>query len=202
MKKCKWLLLIGVFLSYFISPYLPDAWGEENDFLEWLQVVILVLGMVLNYIWYQEAEYDNNISSKRFLAWTTPLWLLIIGRELSWGRVLYPSIFKVILVKNVIHLLLAIIIVVWLYVGKKYDLYKIPYKLLKERLFPITELIITAIALLVADLAEHRLHLPQMEEFNECISYLGLILVAYYVKTALKRKKSNIISRYTIHSTY
>lgn len=202
MKKCKWVLLIGVFLSYFISPYLPDAWGKENGFLEWLQVVILTLGMVLNYIWYQEAKYDNNISSKRFLAWTTPIWLLIIGRELSWGRVLYPRIFNVILVKNATHLLLTIIIVVWLYIGTKYDLYKIPYKLLKERRFPIIELTITAIAFLVADLAEHRLHLPQMEEFNECIAYSGLILVAYYVKTALEREKSNIVSRYTIRSTH
>ena len=96
MENCKWLLLLGVLLSYPISHYLPLMWGWENSLLEWLQVAILALGLVLNYRWWQQAKADNNLSNTRFLACATLLWLLMIGREISWGRVFYPSGFDVV----------------------------------------------------------------------------------------------------------
>ena len=211
MKNCKWLLLFGVFLSYFISPYLPVAWGWENGLLEWLQVAILVLGLVLNYIWWQEAKSANNFSNSRFLAGAIPLWLLMIGRELSWGRVFYlngfdavngPSFLKLDQLPYgfLVNPLLAIIIVVWLYVVIKYALYKIPYELLKERRFPVAELVITVLAFAFADLGEKKLHLQSMEEFNECLAYLGLILTAYCVKTALRKESKKTLMKSEIPS--
>lgn len=199
MKNCKYLLLLGVLLSYFISLYLPVEWGWENSLLEWLQVAILVLGLVLNYAWWQEAKLANKLSNVRFLAWATPLWLLMIARELSWGRVFYASGFDAVNGPSFVRLaqlpygslvnpLIAVIIIVWLYAVIKYALYKIPYQLIKERLFPITELVITVLAFVAADIGEHKLHLQTMEEFNECLAYLGLILTSYGVKNALQKK--------------
>jgi hypothetical protein len=204
MKKCKWFLLLGIFLSYFISDYLPVEWGWENSLLEWLQIAILAIGLSLNYTWWQEAKSNNSLYRARFLAWATPLWLLIIGRELSWGRVFYPSGFDAVNGPSfftltqlpygwLVHPLLAVIIVVWLYIAIKYALYKIPYELIKERQFPVIELIITVLAFIVADLGEHKLHLQNMEEFDECLAYLGLILVAYYVKVALGKEPEKVM---------
>ena len=192
-------MLLGVFLSYFINPYLPVAWGWENSLLEWLQVAILALGLVLNYTWWQEAKVTNNFSNTRFLAGAMPLWLLMIGRELSWGRVFYLSGFDTVSGPSFLKLaqlpygflvnpLLAIIIVVWLYVVIKYALYKIPYELLKERRFPVAELVIAVLAGIFAEIGEKKLHLQSMEEINECLAYLGLILTAYCVRTALRKK--------------
>lgn len=203
VKKCKWFLLLCIFLSYFINPYVPVEWGWENSVLEWLQVVILAVGMVLNYRWVREVSYHNP-AGKRFLAWTMPLWLLIIGRELSWGRVFYPSGFNAVKGPSFLPLaqlpygqlvypLLAIMLIVWLYIGIKYVLYKIPCELVKERQFPIAEMIITVIALIVAEVAEHKLRLQAMEEMNECFVYLGLILLVYHVKEVLNKRKRKIL---------
>ncbi len=194
----KWILLVGVLLSYFISPYLPITWGWENNLLEWLQVLILSVGLVLNYKWYQDAKDARNISAPLFLASALPLWLLMIGRELSWGRVFYPIGFDpaegpVFLslaelpYGAIVNPLLATIILIWLFAIIKYRLFKIPYELLKERRFPTSELIITILALVIAGIGEKQLHLPVMEEFDECIAYLGLILTAYRVKSALQK---------------
>lgn len=196
----KWILLTGVLLSYFISPYLPISWGWENGPLEWLQVVILAIGLVLNYKWWYDAKANDDHGSARFLLLATPLWLLMVGRELSWGRVFYPTGFDAVTGPSFVSLaqlpygaivnpLLAVIIVVWLFAVIKYGMYKIPYQLLKEKHFPVSELIISILALVAAGLGEKTLHLPVMEEFDECLAYVGLILVAYCVKKALLLKK-------------
>ncbi len=195
----KWILLAGVLASYFISPYLPISWGWENNLLEWLQVVILLVGLALNFKWYQDAKATDNSSATLFLASALPLWLLMIGRELSWGRVFYPSGFDPaegptflslaqLPYGAIVNPLLAIIILVWLFATIKYGLYKVPYQLLKKRRFPTSELVIAVLALVIAGIGEKQLHLPVMEEFDECIAYLGLILTSYRVKNALKQK--------------
>ncbi|MDF2927821.1 MAG: hypothetical protein K0Q75_59 [Anaerospora sp.] len=197
----KWILLTGVLLSYFISPLLPVSWGWENSFLEWLQVVILAVGLVLNCKWWHDAKSKGHHESACFLFWASPLWLLMVGRELSWGRVFYPNGFDTVNGPSFVSLaqlpygaivnpMLAVIIVVWLFAVIKYDLYKLPYKLLKEKNFPISELAISILALAVAGFGEKKLHLPVMEEFDECLSYLGLILTAYCVNKALQTKPS------------
>lgn len=196
----KWILLTGVLLSYFISPYLPISWGWENSFLEWLQVVILAVGLVLNCKWWHNAKSNGHHKSACFLFWASPLWLLMIGRELSWGRVFYPNGFDAVNGPSFVSLtqlpygaivnpMLAVVIVIWLFAVIRYGLYKVPYQLLKEKCFPVSELAISILALAVAGFGEKMLHLPVMEEFDECIAYLGLILTAYCVKKALSQKK-------------
>lgn len=193
-----WILLAGVLASYFISPYLPISWGWENNLLEWLQVAILAIGMILNYRWWQDAKATIDSLAALFLASALPLWLLMIGRELSWGRVFFPSGFDAVNGPTFVSLaelpygtfvnpLLTVIIVVWLFAVIKYRLYRIPYELLKTKHFPIYELMIVILALLVAGFGEKKLHLPVMEEFDECVAYSGLILTAYRIKNALKR---------------
>jgi hypothetical protein len=57
----------------------------------------------------------------------------------------------------------------------------------KEHKFPVTALVITIFAFVSAELGERHLHLQNMEEFDECFAYLGLILTAYCVKNALRK---------------
>lgn len=63
----EWLLLVLLAAAYPASLVLPAAWSREGGPLEYLQVMVLVAGCVL-------------------ALWVAPVWLLLAGRELSWGR--------------------------------------------------------------------------------------------------------------------
>jgi hypothetical protein len=87
MTPGTWLSLIIVIIALICSKTLPAAWGQENGPIEWSQVVILgfaVLAAIL-------AAYCgvSPLSTRRLFLWSALIWLLAIGRELSWGRVLY-----------------------------------------------------------------------------------------------------------------
>jgi len=192
VKKSIWFLLLGVFLSYFISPYLPFEWGWDGSFLEWLQVAVLSLGLILNILWWHKAKVANHLPMTRFLLWVTPLWLVLIGFELQWGAIFYvtgfdpaggPSFISLeqLSYGPFIYPLLAVLMILWLYTGFKYGLYKIPHDRLKEGRFPISVLIITVLAFVFAILG-HVLSFERMEELNECFAYLGVITVGICVK--------------------
>lgn len=198
MKKCKWLLLIVLIFSYFLTPYLPPAWGWENGVLEWLQVAILASGLVLNGFWWHETRSANLLSSARFLAWAILLWVIMLGRELSWGRVFFASGFDPVTGPTfiplaelsygwIIKLVRTVIIVLFLYGVIRYSLYKTPFRVLKKGQFPVAELLITIFAFVVVLIGE-KMHLQVMEEYYEVFAYLGLILTAYGMKVALQKE--------------
>lgn len=191
MKKCIWFFLLGVFLSYFISPALPIEWGWENGTLEWLQIFILMFGLLLNLMWWQRAKLVKNLPVARFLLWATPLWLVIIGLELNWGVTFYPVSTDAVNGPSFIDLYqisygpfvypsLAVLFIIWLYMGIKHKLYEIPYERLRGRKFPITILLITVLSFVSAGMG-HILYLENMEKLYQCFAYLGLILLVYSV---------------------
>lgn len=204
MGLLKWFFLLGLVLTSFLNPYLPQAWVWENSPLEWLQVDILAAGMVLNYIWWKEIRSVNHQSTARFLAWTVPIWPLLIVRELSCGRVFYlrdfhpyhgPTYLSLTEFAYgwTVHPLFAVAIIAWLYGVIKYSLYKIPYKLFKKGRFPVAELAMTLFASVAATIGEKKLHLQTTEESYETFAYLGLILIAYGIKIALQKETLELI---------
>jgi hypothetical protein len=71
-----------------MSYFLPKTISWENGFLENLQVVILLAGFLLSFNFYKKS-YHNKIH----YIWVTVcgFFLLLIGRELSWGRVFFQT---------------------------------------------------------------------------------------------------------------
>jgi hypothetical protein len=91
MTPGTWFSLIVLVIALFCSTVLPASWGKENSPLEWLQVVILgfaVLAAILT-AYYGVAPLHR----RKLFLWSVPIWLVAIGRELSWGRVFYVNSF-------------------------------------------------------------------------------------------------------------
>lgn len=204
MHLLKYPLFILVILSYYISAYLPINWGWENGPLEWFQVVILAVGALLTSYWWQEARSSRQLHHARFFAWAVPLWLLMIGRELSWGRVFYQAGLDPITgpyfisaaqlpYGKFVYPVLAIIILSWLLVVIKYKLYAFPFDLYRQRRFPTGEFILVILSFVVAYVAEKHLHNAIMEELVECVAYLSLVLTAYRVKLSLQGRNTIIL---------
>ncbi len=204
MSLLKYPLLVVVAFSYYADLHLPLTWGWENGPLEWSQVVILTAGLLLTGCWWQEAITSRRFHHARFFVWATPLWLLMIGRELSWGRVFYPagldpvqgpyfiSVAQLPYGKFV-YPILAIIILSWLFAVIKYKLYAIPYELFRQGRFPTSEFILVVLSFVTAYIAEQHLHKAIMEELVECVAYLSLVLTAYRVKVALEQRNAIIL---------
>lgn len=204
MSFLKYPLFLFVILSYYIGLQLPLTWGWENGPLEWSQVVILTVGALLTGYWWQEAKSVRRFHHARFFAWAIPLWLLMIGREISWGRVFYqagldpvngPYFISVAQLPygKVVYPVLAIIILSWLFSVVKYKLYAIPYELFRQERFPTGDFILVVSSFIVAYIAEQHLHNAIMEELVECAAYLSLVLTAYRVKIALQQRSSIIL---------
>lgn len=206
MHFFKYPLFALIMLSYYISFHLPLTWGWENGPLEWAQVVILAVGALLTGYWWQEAISSRQFHHARFFAWAVPLWLLMIGRELSWGRVFFPagldpvsgpyfiSVAQLPYGKFV-YPALTIIILAWLYAVIKYRLHAFPCDLFRQNRFPTGEFILVVCSFVVAYIAEKYLHNAIMEELVECIAYFSLILTAYRVKVALQARNTIILPR-------
>lgn len=193
-----------VILSYFFSSYLPVTWGWENGPLEWAQVIILTFGAVLSGYWWQEMKSNKLYRPAGFFFWSLPIWLLMISRELSWGRVFYPagidplsgpyfiSVSRLPYGKF-IYPVITLILFVWLYAVIKYKLYAIPYELFQQERFATGEFIIVIVSFGVAGIAEKYLQNAILEESVECIAYLALILTAYRIKVALLQRNTIIL---------
>ncbi|TWH46443.1 hypothetical protein [Sporomusa sp. KB1] len=203
MYLWKYTLIIIVIFSYFIGSHLPPSWGWEDSPLEWSQVVILSVGALLTVKWQQEARSDGRYHHARFLAWAIPLWLLMAGREMSWGRVFYPVGIDPITgpffipvsqlpYGSIVYPVIAVVILSWLFAVIKYKLLAVPYKLYQQGRFPTGEFLLVIFSFIVATIAEKLLHFEIMEEIVEDVAYLSLIITAYRVKVALNQPTNRI----------
>lgn len=204
MSLLNYPLLAVIAFSYFADSTLPLTWGWENGPLEWSQVVILATGALLTGCWWQEAISTRRFHHARLFAWAMPLWLLMIGRELSWGRVFYqagldpiegPYFISVAQLPygKFVYPVLAITILSWLFAVIKYKLYAIPYELFRQGRFPTSDFILVVLSLVTAYIAEQHLHKAIMEELVECVAYLALVLTAYRVKVSLEQRNTIIL---------
>lgn len=185
-------LLVAAFWAH---KWLSPEWGWESSLLEWTQVCILAIGLVLSWTVFSSYKIINN-QIRYFGLFTTPCWLLLIGRELSWGRVFYPigieaakgpyfPALKELWFGPYVYPLNTIIISVWLFAIVKYKLYMIPIRMVRQGVFPWLNFLLTLFSSAVVYVAEKQLHLPITEEIAETIVYAGLIVLTLQVKYAL-----------------
>jgi hypothetical protein len=159
--------------------------------------VILFVGALLTAKWSREAKSAGQYHHARFFNWAIPLWLLMAGREMNWGRVFYPVGINPITgpffipvsqlpYGPIVYPLIAVVILSWLFAVIKYKLFLIPYKLYQQGHFPTSEFLLVIFSFVVAHIAERELHFEIMEEIVEDVAYISLLITAYRVKVALK----------------
>lgn len=83
------LFCLGILTIIFIALafVLPIEYSYENHFLENLEIVILFCGIVVCVNKIRDFILYDSI---KFYIASVIIYILIIGRELSWGRVFYP----------------------------------------------------------------------------------------------------------------
>lgn len=89
IRYTKALVILCILAVIFIglSFVLPIEYSYENHFLENLEVVILFLGIVICIGKIRDFILYDSI---KFYVASIIIYILMIGRELSWGRVFYP----------------------------------------------------------------------------------------------------------------
>ena len=89
IRYTKALVILCILAVIFIglSFVLPIEYSYENHFLENLEVVILFLGIVICIGKIRDFILYDSI---KFYVASMIIYILMIGRELSWGRVFYP----------------------------------------------------------------------------------------------------------------
>lgn len=83
------LFCLGILTIIFIALafVLPIEYSYENHFLENLEIVILFCGIVVCVNKIRDFILYDSI---KFYIASIIIYILMIGRELSWGRVFYP----------------------------------------------------------------------------------------------------------------
>ncbi len=80
-------------IGFFIVPVLPVEAGWENGWIENLQLAVLVAGAMMAAV---HAVLDRLRGASRaavaLAACLVPVWLLLMGRELSWGAALLTPV--------------------------------------------------------------------------------------------------------------
>lgn len=80
------LLLLALFSCWPLSILLPPSWAWENGAIEDGDVLILGIGLAWAFFTWLRARPGNVAMLARAVL---PIWLILIGREMSWGAVLF-----------------------------------------------------------------------------------------------------------------
>lgn len=80
------LLLLALFSCWPLSILLPPSWAWENGAIEDGDVIVLGIGFAWAFFsWLRARPGDVALLARAVL----PIWLILIGREMSWGAVLF-----------------------------------------------------------------------------------------------------------------
>lgn len=199
-RNLRWLIIAGLLLAYHIAQVIPHHWTFENGLLEWVQIGFLALGFFVCAAKARKASVLKEQYSKRFWLWMLIPWLVMICRELSWGRVLFPIGYnengpilipmEKLVFGDAIHAFVVLVVILWIYAVCKYKFYKLPAHLISNLRFPILEAILTFITFVYALLAAKMFHTPMVEEVVESIAFFGLVTIALRIDTVVNHKTS------------
>ncbi|MEL7634792.1 MULTISPECIES: hypothetical protein [Sporomusa] len=85
-----WVSLFLAVLLFPLGLLLPEWCGWENGLIENSQVAILIFGAFLSWRLAHHNRDDRQIHN--LCLWMIVVWLMMVGRELSWGRVFFEPI--------------------------------------------------------------------------------------------------------------
>ncbi len=189
----------AILLSFPLAFVLPVEISFENAVLENIQVIVLIATTILNLLLCGKGM-ERDV--KFFHVSIAGIALLLVMRELSWGRVFFPEGIEesgpVFVDMSDYPFKIPVFIFVTLYVIALATLIfkHFPLKKLLRSELPIAGLIILTLTGILQYTAEHKPGILRMnrlegqifEEFNELFFYSTLPGICIYLNKSLKRK--------------
>ncbi|MBQ0066865.1 MAG: hypothetical protein KBS60_01565 [Phascolarctobacterium sp.] len=189
-----WLFLL---LMPVLKIYLPASWGDENGVMENLQMVWLFLGVV--WCWREARSKDlPDWGGNTSAFWYSGLifYILLIGREVSWGRAFFMDVnghmiqWEEMGIYGVLaHPIIGVLIVLLLFFLWRSKFWIFAVKMWKK--FPYPELCLFFIYVFAQHVAEH-MHCPLWdgelaEELAETGAYIVMEWLTRHIATDFKR---------------
>ena len=188
----EWALLAALAACYPASVVLPAAWAREGGPLESLQVAVLCAGCVLALLMYARTRPAR---IAMLALWVAPVWLLLAGRELSWGRAWLPhtadgAMTAMALWFQPLARPGAAVLLAWLLLSAVYYRIDGPVRAAFARRVPWMVLVVLLAAAMGSTCAEGHMscHLDQVlpraqtfEELCELLAYVALCMVQHVV---------------------
>ena len=207
LRIARWLLLLLLLASYPLAGMLPLAAGRENGWMEDVQLAILLAGFFYA-IWLIRAGSNRraprDVPLARLATVATPIWLLCVARETSWGATLFtpgvPSAEGRYYTSSILwyHSAIAPFVIVvaasMVFAFVRWRLDRPLMALIRARRFPWFELGLAVFGALLSALAEGKLHivlpgsermLMVMEEGTELLCYSALFLMQFSLFSSL-----------------
>ncbi len=188
-----WISLLLLVLLVPVGFFLPAWYGWENGPIENTQVFILIVGAVLS--WLASRRNCDNRKIRNLWLWSIPVWLLMVGRELSWGRVFFdpvsigpegptfPSIHEIWYGQYVYPILSIIIIATLIGLWRNFN-----WVYIKQKMYEISVLdgVLVIVGAIVSQLIFDRdlimmlkSYSQMLEEWSELIVYWCMVSIVF-----------------------
>ncbi|MGF6181645.1 hypothetical protein ABIB42_002669 [Massilia sp. UYP32] len=188
----EWALLAALAACYPASLVLPATWSREGGLLESLQVLVLGAGCVLALLMYLRARPAR---VAMLALWAAPVWLLLAGRELSWGRAWLSGPASETMAATALQIepLVkpgAAVLLAWLVLSAVYYRIDGPLRAAFSRRLPWVTLVVLLATAMGSTCAEGHMscHLDRVipaaqtfEEWCELLGYIALCMVQHVV---------------------
>lgn len=195
----RFLALFVLALAYPLSLLLPARYGFENGPIEMAQNFILIAGGVQAGI--------LALKSKSGWGWlwaaVIPIWLICLARELSWGAVFFPPLempesgpvysSRILSYRPFVPLIVAAFVFLSAFLVYKHRLWTLAEDVKRTRQFPLFDLVMTVISLLLMSAAEGKIgmslggfvaHGQIFEELSELAAYIFLLSAQQEIRFA------------------
>ena len=175
-----------------ISFIFPVKYAWENGPIENTQACILFVFFIINVYFYFKIRKKLWITASIFF-------FLLLGRELSWGRVFFPlgmsSNGPIIMPMSQFphHTLINIIVGICIFTVILGLIFTIPYRqIVFHKIFPVAKFIMLAITVLLSTIGDHGYLFSNqqselIEELSELLMYFILFCISYYYYNELKQ---------------
>lgn len=189
------ILLVIAFLCLLLSLFVPVWAAEENSYIENFQLLLIGIGIYM--VRFAAKNPFLSERSQKLLRLSVPVWLILLGREVSWGRTLFTDPVTGGFIARgdlfywpLVYPALALIIIITLFKMYKAGIIKeiaFWYANRKSLTVPIGMMLISIVLITVFDknileFAKYR-HIVY-EELSEVVFYCSLLTICYdlYIK--------------------
>ncbi|MBD8528909.1 MULTISPECIES: hypothetical protein [unclassified Massilia] len=184
----QWALLLAFLSCYPLSRIMPPSWAWENGVVENAQALALVVGAVLAWLAWRRLRPHAAALIARC---AVPVWLLLAGRELSWGAVFLPPhgfdaggpiyTSRVLWYRPLVPAFAAIVLVIVLIVAWRQRLDRPLRQVMARRRFPWLPILTIVAVMCASTFAEGHLYpfkdvvLEQGEAYEELVELVGYL---------------------------
>ncbi|WP_110953200.1 hypothetical protein [Anaerosinus massiliensis] len=187
--------VVGFFAILPLAKVLPMQWGWENGILENAQVGVLAIGLCMNFYFYKKSVARNEKMQYLSIA---SFFALLIGRELSWGRVFFQTNMTkagptfIAMDQIPYHMLIRLGILLFI-VGVLLALvYNVRWEKVVQVAVPVIYIVLIICNIIFSVLGEKGVLLNEVqgqiiEELAELMAYFFMVKIVYYYHAHLEK---------------